>query len=157
MSSVSDITEFWEQDQNLFEVITKIQQYETWVESDSTVLDSMDDSILKVLGVVDANYLRISELRDTEELSSLIESMLVILGFMPAQRALYYLTSFQEYEAFFEALAGELNKAPPLKSYAKTLLARASVLQQRQLQKAVNSESNFQLLSQALERIFDKG
>lgn len=157
MSTASEVDDFWSQDPNLNEVIEKIQAYESWVENDQSVLASMDDSILKVLDVVDTNYAVIRSMKNSEELTGLIESMLVILGFMPAKQALYYLTSFEEYESFFELLAVELNRAPPLKSYAKTLIARANVLQQRQLQKAVNSESNFQLLSQALERIFDKG
>lgn len=157
MNVSEDISRFWEQDPALNEIMDKIQNYETWVEHDPDVLRKMDESIKHIFKAVDANYARISEAKDTKELNALIESMLFILGFMPAKQALYYLTSFQSYSNFFEVLASELSKAPPLKAYAKTLLARASVLQQRELHQAVNSESNFTLLSQALERIFEKG
>ncbi|WP_286241249.1 type IVB secretion system protein IcmW [Neptuniibacter halophilus] len=157
MSDSHGSDQFWDEDLALSEVMDKIQEYETWVVEDPDVLQSMDESVRQVLAAIDTQYQRMQEYRPNGDHSEFLESMLIILGFMPAKKALYYLTSFQQYQGFFEALANKLSDAPPLKDYAKTLLARASVLQQRQLQMAVNSQENFNQLTQALERIFEKG
>jgi hypothetical protein len=157
MISDSYSSDFFASDPDLSEVINKIANYETWVVNDENDLASMDESITKVLHVINSNYSAIKENNTTDEVQDLIEGMLIILGFMPVKKALYYLMAFQENSHFFEKLAVQLNSAPPLKSHAKTLLARANVIQQRELQKAVSSPENFLLLSQALERTFEKG
>lgn len=154
---MSNESEFWKEDPALSEVMDRIQGYESWVEKDPSVLSSMDDSILKVMNTVEIHLPKISKMENQAELEPIVQSALVILGFLPVKRALYYLTEFQKYQPFFEAMAVQLNKTPPLQDYAKTLLARASVVQQRQLHMAVNSDENFALLTQCLERIFEKG
>ena len=144
------IDTFWSGDPELSLVMDQIEQYETWTEKDTDLVVAMDESIQQVTSVIELNMARIGE---SERFDNLVESMLVLLGFMPAKRALFFLTSFQEYEPFFNAVAHRLNQSPPLQSYAKTLLGRAHLLQQRALQMSINSESNFRLLTQSIEKI----
>lgn len=112
MSDSHGSDQFWDEDLALSEVMDKIQEYETWVVEDPDVLQSMDESVRQVLAAIDTQYQRMQEYRPNGDHSEFLESMLIILGFMPAKKALYYLTSFQQYQGFFEALANKLSDAP---------------------------------------------
>lgn len=155
MVSENDSVSF-SSDEGLNEVIEKIQSYEDWVVKDKETLEIMDQSIVKVMEVINRNIGSIKGNRNDEQVAGLVEAILIVLGFMPVKKALVYLISLQNNVHLFEAIAEGLNSAPPLKAHAKTLLARANVLQQRELQKAVSSPENFLSLSQALERTFEK-
>lgn len=142
---------FWKQEPELSEVIKAIESYEDWTETNEDSLKEMDGAILRAFEVIENHSFKAENpLND----NGMVESMLVLLGFMSASKALYYLSSLQQYQPFFEALNAKLNENPPLKAYAKTILGRAALLHQRVLHLSVHSESNFNSLSLALEKIF---
>ena len=88
------IDTFWSGDPELSVVMDQIEQYETWTEKDKDLVVAMDQSIQQVTSVIELNMARIGE---SERFDNLVESMLVLLGFMPAKRALFFLTSFHFY------------------------------------------------------------
>ncbi|WP_370238909.1 type IVB secretion system protein IcmW [Neptunomonas phycophila] len=151
------IAEYWAEDPVLNDVLKQIEGYETWTERDEPVLTEMNESVLHVIDAIEKNAHRIASTDiSAEKLAEMSKSMLLILGFMPARQALFYLDSFRRYEAFFVHIGIHLNNSPPLQDYTKTLLGRAITLQQRALQLSVNSDRNFNLLSQAVERVLNR-
>ncbi|WP_299197666.1 hypothetical protein [uncultured Amphritea sp.] len=150
----STIDSFWKQDPELCEVIQAVESYEDWTETNVDNLKDMDSAVLRAIEVIESHsFAAEGAMKD----NGIVESMLVLLGFMPASKALYYLSSLQQYQAFFEALSMKLNENPPLKAYAKTILGRAALLHQRALHLSVHSEANFYSLSLALEKILQPG
>lgn len=150
----STIDQYWQQDPLLNQVMGKIESYESWVETDPGLLNEMSASVVKALNSIEGIMSRHSGNSDHRELSEFAESLLMIMGFMPAKQALYYLDSFQRYEPFFNELSAKLNDSPPLKDYAKSLLGRAIAIQQRALALSIYSDDNFNRLTQALELVF---
>ncbi|SIQ98754.1 hypothetical protein [Marinobacterium stanieri] len=143
-------------DPGLQAVFASIRGYESWVESDPSKLESMDDSIRAVLRFLDSHGAGLPE-RSSDQMNDLVEALLVVIAATPVDQAFSYLNDFQKYEPFFQWLIETLHQNPPLKGFAKTLLGRAYVIQQRELQLAFHSDENFQSLSLILESIIHDG
>lgn len=137
-------------------VLDEMERYErSWTVSDQDLLSEMNETMLSVLSAVEHNANRFMP-ADAQAREYFLESMILVLGFLPARDALVYLQAFQHHEAFFNEIAQKLHSAPPLRDYAKALLGRALALQQRAMQISLSSEENFRALTQALERVLEK-
>lgn len=145
-------------DGNLKKVLEAVRDYETWTEHDPDRISEMDKTITDLIEKLNGQLILIPQNSDelTEADSLVFESVLVVLSMLPIDIAFNHLDSISQHADFFSLITNELQKNPPLRSYAKTLIGRARLLQERQLQELVHGKENMDDVLAVMERIADE-